>query len=343
MKIVTIGGATYDIIIEYPQMITTDRQTPDGNQRFLMLEEGKKLEVTKVAYKTGGGATNSAVSFSRLGFGVEAFFKIGDDFQGKNIIESLHTNGVATTHIRSTQELPTSVSCILAGASSERTVLVYRGASLLLREDELPLDAIAQSRGVYITPLNGNAMKLLPIIAQKARHHNALVAVNPSSNQLKDDDLLLQALPMIDVLIMNHFEATLLVNSLNQQSSTKEVDSTIPLLFPPIMAHGPKIVVITDGADGVYVAHESTIYFHPSLPIKTVSTLGAGDAFGSAFTAGILLGKAIEDALRMGVINSSSVICYNDAQSGLLRVDEMVKRVGALDKVLLKRINLTCD
>jgi len=93
--------------------------------------------------------------------------------------------------------------------------------------------------------------------------------------------------------------------------------------FNEILKRGPKIAVVTNGAEGVYVATSKHIYFCPSIKTKVASTLGAGDAFGSCFVASIISGKSIEESIISGVINSSSVISHLDAKTGLLSKKEL--------------------
>src|SRR2546430_1582950 len=93
---------------------------------------------------------------------------------------------------------------------------------------------------------------------------------------------------------------------------------TINNFFELILANGPKIVVITNGIEGVHIGVKDRSYFHPSLPTSIANTLGAGDAFGSAFTAAILRNKSIECAMMYGLFNSASVVSFLDAKEGLL-------------------------
>ena len=89
-KVLTIGGAVYDIFIEYQSPETLNLHTHDLNKRFLVLEEGAKVEVQNLAYRSGGGATNSAVSFQKLGYNTSSFFKIGStDFVSTNFLTFL--------------------------------------------------------------------------------------------------------------------------------------------------------------------------------------------------------------------------------------------------------------
>ena len=107
--------------------------------------------------------------------------------------------------------------------------------------------------------------------------------------------------------------------------------------FTVVHAHGPNVIVVTNGAEGVYVCDKQTIYFHPSIKITIVSSIGAGDAFGSCFVAQLINKKSIEDALRAGIINSASVIEHLGTQSGLLTQKEITQRLTHLDKSLLKK------
>ena len=103
---------------------------------------------------------------------------------------------------------------------------------------------------------------------------------------------------------------------------------------------GPKVVVVTDGARGVYVATEKQVLFHPSLSVDVIDTLGAGDAFGSCFVGALRRGLSCEEALRCGIVNSASVIGFMGAKPGLLSYDEVEKRACALRPELLLRYEL---
>ncbi len=355
MKVITIGSATYDILVSYTDADTIERITPDGKKTFLLLQEGKKSDIDSIYYKTGGGATNSAVSFGRLGFDVEAFFKIGDDYQGRYILETLAHEHIGTTYVQKSPTESSSASCIISGKSGNRSVLVARGAARTMQKSELPLDACAHADCVYVSALSGNGISLLPLIAQTAHSNTAIVAVNPGSGQLSTSiQSLHAALPYIDIFMLNASEAQRLLQSLQaadmsvsspttrvapgmQQLELLKHGAQLDLIhyFATIHALGPRIVVVTNGKEGVYVSDTQRILFHPSLPIKITSTLGAGDAFGSAFTAGIVQGKPIETAIRMGIVNSSSVVQHTDAKTGLLTSDQMDKQLALLAQALL--------
>ena len=363
-KIVTIGGATQDIFIEYAEMQSMRLDTKRRSQFFTLLGKGEKIEVKNIHYATGGGATNSAVSFKRLGFDVVPFFKIAADEPGKFIIHSLKEEKIITDYVVKNDE-HTGISFVVPSLQGDCTILAYRGANAHLVDREISYDLINTANCLYITSLSGISAQLLLPITRYAHEHKILVANNPGKSQLMAGaDILRQSLKYIDILILNSDEAQQLMLSLAQtseqvqsliaqtQAQAEQKKETPVLLrttitienicfnlrhfFQAVLSRGPRIVVVTNGAEGVYVATKDTIYFHPSLQTTIINTLGAGDAFGSCFAANIFLKKSVEQALVNGIINATSVISYLDAKTGLLNavaLEQRAREVG-LDGVL---------
>jgi 2-dehydro-3-deoxygluconokinase len=55
-------------------------------------------------------------------------------------------------------------------------------------------------------------------------------------------------------------------------------------------------IVLTDGANGVWLGHEGRVEHFTAIPTTTIDRIGAGDAFCAGLIAGIL-----ENDLRFGV------------------------------------------
>ena len=371
-KVLTIGSGIQDVFITYEDTETLDFHTKEENIAYVCMRAGRKIELENIEYYCGGGATNSAVSFARNGFDVEAFFKIGNDKAGDFIVDSLKKENVSTEHAIRTDEKPTGQSFIIPGPHGNSAVLVYRGANLTLQEKELPEVAIKNAQQLYITSLSGPAAPLLIPITQMAKKYNVPVAANPGTSQLRAGaDFLKKALCNITILILNSYEAELLMTSLKIEAHIVDIleshDTTLlrqgyegqalpkllkkPLgsistnftlkqFFTTVHECGPEIVVVTNGSEGVYASDKNNIYFHPSIKINILSSTGAGDAFGSSFVAQLNHNKSIEDALRIGIINSSSVIKHLGTQNGLLTKNELENICAHLDKKLLKKYAL---
>src|SRR6202789_1292072 len=96
-KVLTIVAAMRDVFISYAGAPSVHLPMNGQDEPFLVLPEGKKIEIEAINYFTGGGATNTAASFARLGFNVQTFFKYGNDAEGTFIINDLKKEQVDTS------------------------------------------------------------------------------------------------------------------------------------------------------------------------------------------------------------------------------------------------------
>lgn len=349
LKLMTIGGAMQDLFLTFKSPPESAQLSQLGSaESYLIFPEGRKVDVTHLRRSLGGGAINTAVSFKRLGFSVSSFFKIGTDEAANFIEQSLRELQIDVSAISRTCHTGTGTSFILPTQSGNRVCLAYRGANITLTEQELPWDTIQDYPYLYISSLNGPAANLLPIIAQKAKQHNSFIITNPGSTQLSEHIAsLVQALPYIDIIIVNKHEAHLLYQSLKLHLTTQQQppesiilsagnnNFSINHLFRELIARGPRMVVITNGAEGAYATDGHYIYFHPVLPTTVISTLGAGDAFASAFSAAIIHEHSLLYALQAGMLNSASVLQYANTQNGLLSEKALSAQQSTLDQSII--------
>ncbi len=361
MKILTIGSAMYDLFLEYgsPQTVTF---TIDGHDvNYIILEEGHKIELTALLPFTGGGATNAAHTFRRLGFTTTICAKIGNDPHGEFIRATLANKSIDIRSITVTDAEKTGCSFIIPSPTGDKAVLAYRGANLRLTKEDIPVTSFKDYDHLYITSLSHATSQLLPFIAEHAKKHNIPIATNPGTSQLTENtQSLIESLPAIDILILNCFESTLLMEQLGYTQPKKkksvrnkklpdllsapinrgDVRFTLHDYFREMHSRGPRIVVVTNGADGVYLSDSTTIYYHPSLPIEVVSTVGAGDAFASTLVAQLLQKKSLENAIRAGIINSAAVLEHFGATNGLLEQQELDELVAEIDQNGIKKFPL---
>lgn len=372
MKILTIGGATQDIFIAYEGSDVMSIAKKNLVATYMLFESGEKIEIDTLSYQTGGGATNAAVAFKRLGFEVSCFAALGNDPAGLSILKDLEKDAVSIDQIATSKDHATGTSFIVNSRNGERTIFAFRGANGFLDRKNIPFDYIKTCDQIYITSLSNQSAQLLPEIASFAKQHNIPVAINPGTSQLtKNTQSLKESLKSIDILILNSSEARTFmialvaqdqkyrealessssqkpcgVNMNNEQAylltnplSHIDFYFSIQKFFTAVLAMGPKIVVITNGCNGVYVATQEEILFHPSIKVSVVNSVGAGDAFGSCFVASLRLGDALEDALRHGIINSASVLTTLGAKPGLLTRTQLNEKMQKLPKNLIQRFS----
>ena len=89
-------------------------------------------------------------------------------------------------------------------------------------------------------------------------------------------------------------------------------------------------VVITDGKAGVYAYDGNKFYKAPEFPAVVRSTLGAGDAFSSTFTAAMeKFNMDVKKALECASVNAAAVVEVFGAQEGFLTFDEIERKLKA--------------
>ncbi|MDR3647098.1 MAG: carbohydrate kinase family protein, partial [Candidatus Babeliales bacterium] len=160
IKVLTIGGATQDIFLHYKDLDTVSLPKNGEDKKYVLLEEGAKVDLKELNYYSGGGATNSAVAFKRLGLDVSAVFKLGRDCQADFVVSDLKKESIDISHVIYSDTLPTAISVIFPCPSGDRVVLAYRGANKDLDIHDLDLNIIKNYNSLYITSLSDRSANI---------------------------------------------------------------------------------------------------------------------------------------------------------------------------------------
>ncbi|PIR44187.1 hypothetical protein COV23_01375 [Candidatus Wolfebacteria bacterium CG10_big_fil_rev_8_21_14_0_10_31_9] len=322
--IITIGTATRDIFITSPYFKIVKDKKHLKKLGFISGEAtcfalGAKIEVDAPIFTTGGGASNTAITFARQGFKTSAFIKIGNDRTGQLIKEELENENI-TTITAVDKNLTTDTGIILLSPNGERTILINRGASKNLTEKEIPLKNL-NAKWVYIAPGKMPFNLIKKIVDHFARNKTNIV-LSPSKNLIEAG--LKKLSPIIKntkVFILNREEASYLtgIDYDKKEQIFKKLDNVIGGLL-----------LMTDGKNGGFVSDNQLIYEFKLFPgNKVVDETGAGDAFGSGFISGLmnkneLCSKGlcnknnIEYAIRLASANSKSVVEHIGAKKGII-------------------------
>ena len=311
VSILSIGAATQDVFLSGKALHgRRDVRTRDYVEQFPL---GAKVDIEKVVFETGGGATNAAVTFARQGLQSGYVGKVGHDPAGTEITRVLRKEGVTVDRMVTDGKLTTGYSAIMLSASGERTILSHRGASSELKSKEVAIRTI-EADWFYITSLAGN-FDLLSKLLKHANLHGIQVAIDPGAMELAQPKKLKSLLPLVTVLKCNAQE-------LRQLFGGSDVRETVLKA-----AHACPYVIGTDGPAGAYAAVSGKLYQAGQYQkVKVIDRTGAGDAFGSGFVAALAKGAGIEDALTLASANATSVVTQVGAKPGILRTTR-VKRM----------------
>ncbi len=322
----TVGAGSRDVFVKSKHFERMpDKSAPDGFDACFAM--GAKIPLDEVIFETGGGATNAAVTFGRFGLDTACVCALGDDPNGKDVLNVFKDGKIDATGVQIVEASKTAYSVILLAGTGQRSILVYRGATSMLNPELIDYRKM-RSKWLYLTSLGGDLKKNRMVISQM-RKFGSKVAWNPGNGELANGlKVLTPFLKLTDILIMNRDEAAALA---------KESKDDLKAVLKKIANLPKTALVITDGKNGAYVFDKISkqLLYSPALPGKRVNTTGAGDSFGSGFVAAYLKTENCEQGLKVGLLNSLGVITHMGAKAGIL---EAYPDERTLKRVKVKRV-----
>jgi sugar/nucleoside kinase (ribokinase family) len=306
--VVTMGAATVDAFVWSKAFRTVKSDVfPTGVGECFSL--GSKIEIDHFSITTGGGATNAATTFRRLGFRSACIAAVGDDLFGTAIMRALKEEKISTTCVQTIPKKQTAFSTILVTPSGERTVLVARGVSEHVMPAKIPWARLS-GEWLYATSLAGN-LSLAKSVFGQAKKKGMRLFWNPGAKDIAHGiHHLKPLLCSLAVLDMNREEAARL---------TGRTLGDIPGMLADLTRLGTPLVLLTDGDKGAFLAEKERVWFAKPTGARAINRTGAGDAFGSGFLAGMIRFGDVTRALQLGTLNAEGVIRNIGAKTGLLR------------------------
>ncbi len=309
VDILSIGDVVTDAFIRLSDKFATI-DGADSDEPRLSMPYGAKIPFEEtILVPAVGNAANAAVSFAKLGLHSALLAHVGDDHFGHEIIQVLADKKVQTQFVHINPGKITNYHYAL-WYKQDRTLLI----NFVDYHWKLPaLHSIDTPSWLYLSRLGSNTLLFHHQVAtfMKANPQIKLV-FQPDRFQIDfGAKKLADIYARTELVFCNREEAAMITGGSAEN---------IPALMKRFHALGPKTVVVTDGPDGSYASDGTTVwsmrnYPDPKPPLERT---GAGDAYASAVTAALALGKSLEEALRWAPINSMSVVQQVGAQEGLL-------------------------
>jgi ribokinase len=285
----------------------------DGESCKISMNFGDKLPYEEVhEVKAVGNSPNAGVSAHRLGLKSAIMTDIGDDRNGEDCLETLKTEGIDTTFVRTHKDQKTNYHYVL-WFNAERTILVKHTEFEYSFPQEMPAP-----KWLYLSSLAENSLPYHDMIADYLeKNPETKMAFQPGTFQMKlGSDKLERLYKSSALFFCNKEEANRIL---------KSNESDIKVLLENMRNLGPKTVVITDGPNGAFTYDGAEFWKMPMYPDPKdpVDRTGAGDSFSSTVTSALALGMTLPEALSWGPINSMSVVQEVGAQKGLLTREKL--------------------
>lgn len=302
--VIGIENPLIDVMAEVPDEFL-QRLRLEKNRMFLVdlprhRELLEALNGVKVHAEPGGSCANTMQGVAQLGGRAAYCGKVGADEHGRVYVNKLETAGV-TCFIRPSSHL-TGSTIILVTPDAARTMNTYLGACQDLQPTDVPVEAIRQSRRLYLTGYlwdTGGQKEAAALALRTARESGVPVAfslADPFCVNRHRDDFERIITGYADVVLCNREEALAQTGAATTHEALQVLRKQCPRAVITIGAAG---AVIADGAE--------TIYVDP-FPVHPKDTTGAGDAFAAGFLYGLSRGASLHRCGRIGNRFAAQVI-----------------------------------
>lgn len=261
-----------------------------------------------------GNAANAAVTAARFGLTTGLLSATGTDTSGEANIAALKENGINTDLVSHHESMPSNHDFVL-WYGTERTILIKHSPFPY----HIPVERTPPPF-VYLSSLGDESGKShATLLTWLSSNPDTKFIFQPGHELSMPKDLTQPLYQAAYLCICNKEEAE---GILGLSAGTE-----ITELLTKLRAFGPKIAIITDGPNGAFAddgSHQYSVPLYPD-PKPPYDRTGAGDAFASAVSAALALGKPLDEALLWGPINSMAVVQKIGAQEGILHRDELEK------------------
>lgn len=283
MKLAVIGSINMD------QVVTTER----------IPQKGETLHGNDLNYIPGGKGANQAVAMARLGAQVTMFGCVGDDDNGRKLIENLKREQVDTSRIGIVKDTPTGLAVITV-AENDNVIVVIPGANA--KVDRAYIDSISDSLTAYdlVVLQHEIPQDTVQYAIEYCAAHKIPVVLNPAPARAVPSEIV----EKVSYLTPNEHEAAIIFG----EDTTAEAH----------LKQYPEKLIITQGSKGVSVCtKDGEVVTVPAYKAQVVDTTGAGDTLNGAFCVRIAAGDAILDALRYANAAAGLSVESFGAQGGM--------------------------
>jgi fructokinase len=258
-------------------------------------EVGRSMtQVSAFRPKPGGAPANVAVAAARLGAQSGFIGKVGEDVFGRFLEDTLKDEGVDTRGMRFDNTARTTLVFIAMPDVDTAEFIFYRnpGADMLLNPNELDANLLQETACLHFgslslidEPIHSATLRAIGL----ARSAGAMISFDVNyrpalwSSPEAARQRVMTTIPLVDLVKVNEIELVLLTGS-----------ETLENAPASLLAHGPKLCVVTLGKRGSFFHNGRESEFIPAFEVETVDATGCGDAF----IAGLLY-QLVRDEKRL--------------------------------------------
>jgi sugar/nucleoside kinase (ribokinase family) len=257
------------------------------------------MKIRRQEIRCGGQMATAMSACARFGLRAKYVGVTGTDGNGRRVRAELQRRGVDLTDLIIRDAQNQFAVILVDETSGDRIVLWDRDDGLVMRDRDIPVDAISASRVVHVDDVDQDAAIRAALIA---RDHDVLVTSD--LDRLTERTMALVEAVSIPIFA-EHVPPRL--TGLSDQG-----DALRALRRPH-----HRLLCVTLGERGAIALDDAGLHHHPAFPVTAVDTTGAGDVFRAGLIYAWLRGDQTRDVLAFA--NAAAAVSCT--------------RLGALDGV----------
>lgn len=295
--VIAAGGIAVDLVMRVDHLPT----------------HGDKMMVNWLGRMSGGPAPNYACAAVKLGLKAASLSTVGNDDDGRLVIEDFEKAGVATEFIAVRDDIQTPFTIIMIEPSGERSILLPGLPQLY--DTDFARRSIEQARVFYIMPYE---QKVFYGFAELAKQAGTMMMIDLEPTCLPDRDTLHKVLGYTDIASFNIQAFRFLIGQEPTLDNLK-----------PLLDFGPKVIVVTRAERGAIAVTADENAEVDGYAVDVKDTTGAGDTFNAGFLYGTLKGLPLRDRLRFANAAAALSVTGLGPRGFLPTVDDVTKFLAA--------------
>lgn len=254
----------------------------------------------------GGKGANQAVAVAKQDISLIFLGSVGDDSAGRQMLSNLQENGIDTEYIYIDKKFGTGTFVPIVDDGGENTMVGTLGANASLSAEHINKILERVEAKILLLQMETSEESVMAAL-QKAKEKGMYVILDPAPA----DGFRPAALRYADVITPNQQET-------ERITGIKVTDRDSALEAAKVLeGMGTKNCVIKLGAGGNIIYQSGKVDFVPSLKVKAINTVGAGDTFAGALASEYARTGDLVQAVKYGNVAAGLKVSRGGGQAAI--------------------------
>mgnify|MGYP002509689669 CR=1 FL=1 len=260
---------------------------------------GMTVSSSLSASYVGGKAINEAIGAAKLGQRVSVIGRVGSDVDSDMVYQALNIFGIDSVGVKRCSGYKTGQAYIFVQSDGDSMISIMSGANEALSPQDIREAERIFENSAFCLIQTEIPMETVTEACRIARKYGAQTILKPVACGVLPDDLL----GYVDMIVPNAAE----INEICPFADDIEGQAQY------LLDAGVGTVIVTLGGDGCFVKTRQEAQYFPAVPFDVIDASGAADAFISALAAYLLMGRTLQEAVRIAAYAAG----FNIAREGV--------------------------